>query len=156
VVRRDLAKPHWNRRDCARVDLSPYKIVFAPVVYVLSDGQAERIRSYVQDGGVFVTNFRLAATTETSQMTRTPLPGPLRDVMGVNVADYVPIYSGKPGVKFSSTLSGPDGECGLWADVLQPAGAEVHGIYTSAPYAGRAAVTMNSLAKVRRFTLART
>jgi len=40
-------------------DLSRYKIVFAPVIYVLSEAQAGRIRSFVQNDGVFVTNFRL-------------------------------------------------------------------------------------------------
>ncbi len=128
-------------------DLSPYKIVFAPVVYVLSEAQANRIRSFVENGGVFVTNFRLGAKKESSQMVRTPLPGLLRDVMGVTVEDYVPIYSGKQGVKFSSSLSGPDGDCGLWADILQPSGAEVLGTYMSGSYAGRPAVTVNSFGK---------
>src|SRR5205823_1324458 len=67
--------------------------------------------------------------------------------MGVTVADYVPIYSGKPGVKFSSVLAGPDGECALWADILQPSTAQVLGTYTSASYAGRPAVTMNSFGR---------
>ena len=99
-------------------DLSPYKIVFAPVIYVLSEAQAGRIRSFVQNGGVFVTNFRLGVKNENSQIVRTPLPGILRDLMGVTVEDYVPIYSTKQGVKFSSLLAGPDGECGIWADIL--------------------------------------
>jgi beta-galactosidase len=128
-------------------DLGKYKIVFAPVVYVLSEDQASRIRSYVQNGGVFVTNFRLGVKNEYSQIVQTPLPGPLRDVMGVTVEDYVPIYSGKQGVKFSSVLSGPDGECGIWADILQPSKAEVLGTYTSGSYAGRPAVTMNNFGK---------
>ncbi len=128
-------------------DLAAYKIVFAPVVYVLSEAQAARIRSFVQNGGVFVTNFRLGAKNESSQMARTPLPGLLRDVMGVTVEDYVPIYSAKQGIKFSSALAGTDGECGIWADILQPATAEVLGTYTSGAHAGRAAVTMNSFGK---------
>ena len=128
-------------------DLAAYKIVFAPVVYVLSEAQAARIRSFVQGGGMFVTNFRLGVKTETSQMVRTPLPGLLRDVMGVTVADYVPIYSAKQGVKFSPTLAGADGQCGLWADILQPSGAEVLGSYTNGEHAGEAAVTMNSFGK---------
>jgi beta-galactosidase len=131
----------------AGVDLAPYKIVFAPVVYVLSQAQAARIRSFVQGGGMFVTNFRLGVKTETSQMVRTPLPGLLRDVMGVTVADYVPIYFARQGVKFSSTLAGPDAACGIWADILQPSGAEVLGSYTSGEHAGEAAVTMNSFGK---------
>lgn len=129
------------------VDLASYKIVFAPVVYVLSEAQAARIKSFVQKGGVFVTNFRLGAKDENSQMARTPLPGLLRDVMGVTVEDYVPIYSAKQSVKFSSALAGADGECGIWADILQPSTAEVLGTYTSGAHAGRAAITMNSFGK---------
>jgi len=129
------------------VDLAAYKIVFAPVTYVLSEAQAARIRAFVQGGGMFVTNFRLGVKTETSQIVRTPLPGLLRDVMGVTIADYVPIYSAKQGVKFSSTLAGPDAACGIWADILQPSGAEVLGSYTSGEHAGEAAVTMNTFGK---------
>ncbi len=128
-------------------DLAPYKIVFAPVVYVLSEAQAAKIKSFVQSGGMFVTNFRLGVKTESSQIVRTPLPGLLREVMGVTVEDYVPIYSAKQGVKFSSTLAGPDGACGIWADILRPAGADVLGTYTSGEHAGDAAITMNSFGK---------
>jgi beta-galactosidase len=128
-------------------DLAAYKIVFAPVAYVLSEAQAARIRKFVQAGGVFVSSFRLGVKTESSQMVRAPLPGLLRDVMGVTVEDYVPIYSAKQGVKFSSAFAGADGECGLWADILQPAGAEVVGSYTSGEHAGKAAVTINTFGK---------
>jgi beta-galactosidase len=129
------------------IDLSAYKIVFAPVAYVMSEKQAARIRSYVQGGGMFVTNFRLGAKTDSSQMVRTPLPGLLKDVMGVTVADYVPIYSAKNGVKFSSALAGADAECGIWMDVLQPAGAEVLASYTEGSHSGEAAITVNSFGK---------
>ncbi len=126
-------------------DLSRYKIVFAPLAYVMSEKEAARIKSFVQAGGMFVTNFRLGVKTESSQIVRTPLPGLLRDVMGVTVEDYVPIYSAKNGVKFSQALAGPDGECGLWTDILQPSGAEVLASYTAGSHAGQAAITMNSL-----------
>ena len=126
-------------------DLSRYKIVFAPLAYVVTEKQAARIKSFVQAGGMFVTNFRLGVKTESSQIVRTPLPGLLRDVMGVTVEDYVPIYSAKNGVKFAAALAGPDAECGLWTDILQPTGAEVLASYTAGAHAGQAAITMNSL-----------
>jgi len=129
------------------VALAPYKIVAAPLAYVLSDAQAEKIRTYVRGGGMFVSNFRLGVKNESSQIVRSPLPGAVRDVMGVTVEDYVPIYSGKHGVKFAGALAGPDGECGIWADVLQPSTAEVLATYTSRAYAGKAAITMNSFGK---------
>jgi beta-galactosidase len=128
-----------------QADLSRYKIVFAPLAYVMSEKQAAKIKSFVQGGGMFVTNFRLGVKTESSQIVRTPLPGLLRDVMGVTVADYVPIYSAKNAVKFAPALAGPDAECGLWADILQPTGAEVLASYTKGSHAGEAAITMNTV-----------
>ncbi len=130
----------------ADADLSRYKAVFAPLQYVLSEKQAAGIRSFVDGGGLFVTSFRLGVKDGSSQIVRTPLPGLLRDVMGVTVKDYVPIYSEKIGVKFSSQLAGPDAQCELWADLLQPASASVLATYTG-PYAGEAAITINSFGK---------
>jgi beta-galactosidase len=131
----------------ASEDLSRYKIVFAPLLYMVSETAAAKIRDFVQQGGTFVSNFRLGVKSENSQIVRTALPGLLRDVMGVTVDDYVPIYSGKQGVKFSGALSGPDGDVGLWMDLLHPVGAEVLGTYSSGEYAGHPAITMNSFGK---------
>jgi beta-galactosidase len=131
----------------AGADLAPYKIVVAPLPYVVSQAQADRVREFVRNGGTFVAGFRLGAKNEFSQIVRTPLPGLLRDVMGVTVEDYVPIYSEKPGIKLSGFPGAPDGSCGLWADVLQPSSAEVLATYTNASYAGKAAITRNSFGK---------
>ena len=128
-------------------DLSHYKIVFAPVQYVLSEKQASHIRSYVEGGGTFVTSFRLGVKDESSQIVRNPLPGLLRDVMGVTVKDYVPIYSEKIGVRFSEPFAGPDGTCALWADRLEPASTATVLATYKPPYAGDAAITMNSFGK---------
>jgi beta-galactosidase len=130
-------------------DLAKYKIVYAPVVYVLAKDQAERIRNYVQNGGLFVTNFRLGTKNEASQIVRTRLPGLLRDVMGVTVTDYVPIYSPGQKVKFASALAGEDAEVKLWADILEPQTAEVLGTYISGEHAGKAAITVNRFGKGR-------
>ena len=131
----------------AEADLSRYKAVFAPLHYVLSEKQAANIRSFVERGGLFVSSFRLGVKDESSQIVRTPLPGLLRDVMGVTVKDYVPLYGEKAGVKFSSLLAGADGECALWADVLQPSSATVLATYTSGRYPGDPAVSINSFGK---------
>jgi beta-galactosidase len=128
-------------------DLSRYKAVFAPLPYVVSEKQAANVRSFVDSGGLFVGGFRLGAKDESSQIVRTPLPGWLRDVMGVTVKDYVPIYREKLSVKFSSLLAGPDAECTLWADILQPSSAAVLATYSGDAYGGEPAITINSFGK---------
>jgi beta-galactosidase len=131
----------------ADADLSRYKAVFAPLHYVVTEKQATNIRSFVQRGGLFVTSFRLGVKDENSQIVRTPLPGLLRDVMGVMVTDYVPLYDENVRVKFSSFLSGPDGKCAFWADVLQLSSGSsgmVLANYVGGRYPGHPAITLNS------------
>jgi len=128
-------------------DLSKYKIVFAPLLYVVSEKQAQRIEEYVQGGGVFVGNYRLGVKDEHGQIVKTPLPGLLRKVMGAVVEEYVPIYSGKQGVRFGTMFKGPEGECDVWADVLRAEGAQVVATYTTGEHIGKAAVTMNAFGR---------
>ena len=52
-------------------------------------------RAFVQNGGTFIAGFRLGVKEESSRMVDTPLPGLLRDVMGVELIDYQPIYTDK-------------------------------------------------------------
>ena len=131
----------------ATKDLSRYKIVFAPLMYVVSKAQAEQIRNFVQDGGTFIAGFRLGVKDEHSRIVQIPLPGLLRDVMGVTLLDYQPIYSEKQGVKFKGTLAGAEAECRIWADILDPGQAEVLASYTEGAYAGKAAITAHTFGK---------
>ena len=122
-------------------DLARYKVVFAPVQYVVTEKQAESIRNYVRAGGMFVAGFRLGVKDESSQIVDKPLPGLLRDVMGVTLKDYVPLYFGKPGVKFGPELAGPDGTAQLWADLLKLETASGLAKYTG-EYDGEVAVSL--------------
>lgn len=128
-------------------DLSRYKILFAPVMYIVTPQQAERIRTFVQNGGTFIAGFRLGAKDEHSRIVETPLPGLLRDVMGVELIDYQPIYSEKQGVAFTGSLAGPNADCKIWADILDPKQTEVLATYTGRHYNGKAAITSNNFGK---------
>ncbi|HUY81382.1 MAG TPA: beta-galactosidase [Acidobacteriaceae bacterium] len=131
----------------AKQDLSKYKVLCAPTMYIVSRGQAERIRSFVKQGGTFIAGIRLGVKDEYSRIVGTPLPGLLRDVMGCEVYDYEPIYGLKRGVGFSGMLAGPKAECQIWADILKPDSAETLATYADGQYVGRAAITLNRYGK---------
>ena len=131
----------------ATQDLSRYKALCAPVMYIVSPQQAARIRAFVEGGGTFIAGFRLGVKDEHSQMVKTPLPGLLREVMGVQLLDYEPIYSQKQGVRFSAPLDGARADCHLWADILEPQRADVLATYTQGQYAGKAAITSHRYGK---------
>jgi len=131
----------------ATKDLSAYKVLFGPLMYVVSRQQAERIREFVQNGGTFIAGMRLGVKDEHSRIIEMPLPGLLGDVMGVTVQDYQPIYSEKQRVRFSGLLAGPDADCNIWADILNPGRADVLATYTGGAYAGKAAITSHTFGK---------
>ncbi|MFT4111527.1 beta-galactosidase [Silvibacterium sp.] len=134
-------------------DLSRYKAIFAPLLYVVSAQQAERIRAYVQGGGLFFAGFRLGVKDERSRIVETPLPGLLRDVMGVELYDYQPIYAETQNVKFTGALAAADAPVHLWADILIPKEADVLATYTGGANPGKAAITANSFGKGKAFYL---
>jgi beta-galactosidase len=131
----------------ATKDLSQYKMLFAPAMYIVTAQQAEHIRDFVRSGGTFIAGFRLGVKDEHSRIVDTALPGLLRDVMGVEVIDYQPVYSDKQGVRFSGSITGPDAECHLWADILDAKKADVLATYTAGAYSGKAAITSNNFGK---------
>lgn len=135
-------------------DLSRYKVLCAPAMYVVSPEQAEAIRTFVQQGGIFIAGFRLGVKDPYSRIVCTPLPGLLRDVMGVEVADYEPIYSQPQSVSFSGALAGPNAKCSIWADILKPGpNAQVLATYLDRQYKGGAAITSHAYGKGRAIYL---
>lgn len=135
-------------------DLTRYKVLCAPAMYVVSPEQAEAIRAFVKQGGIFIAGFRLGVKDPYNRIVRTPLPGLLRDVMGVEVTDYEPIYSQPQSVAFSGSLAGSSAKCSIWADILKPGpNAEVLASYLDRQYKGRAAITSHAYGQGRAIYL---
>lgn len=68
-------------------DLSPYKLVIAPVLYMVKGSDDEKIRSFVSEGGTFVTTFFSGIVQENDLVTIGGYPGKLRDILGIWVEE---------------------------------------------------------------------
>lgn len=69
-------------------NLGQYKAVFAPNLYVLPDGKAEDLITYVERGGVFYTDSRFGVKDETGLCHERTLPGLLSNVLGITIEEY--------------------------------------------------------------------
>jgi len=126
-------------------DLSAYKLVIAPVLYVLSEAVANNLKRFVQDGGVLVVSPRTGVKDEFNTVVNLPLPGLLAEVCGVKVDDYDSL---PPEVSQTlefipptlATLNPPSAR--VWCDILAPDTAEVVARYTRDYYAGKPAITL--------------
>lgn len=69
------------------MDFSEYKIVIAPVLYMVKQGADERIREYVKQGGTFLTTFFSGYVQDSDLVVTGGYPGKLRDIFGIWVEE---------------------------------------------------------------------
>lgn len=68
-------------------DLTPYKLVIAPVLYMTKTGYDEKIRKFVNAGGSFITTFFSGIVEEHDLVITGGYPGKLRDILGIWVEE---------------------------------------------------------------------
>jgi beta-galactosidase len=127
-------------------DLSRYKVILAPTLYVLSPETAQRLTTFVANGGLLITGYRSGVKEPNNQVTRLTLPGRLAEVLGTHVSEYDALYNQTQAVRFAQPHPGGLEEvaCETWADILEPTTAHVLATYTQDFYVGQAAITLNS------------
>ncbi len=126
-------------------NLSNYKLVIAPALYVLPEPLAERLKTFIEAGGVLVTTLRSGVKDEANAVVDMPLPGLLAELCGITVQEYDSLPEGAgQGLEFQGgiELKG-EVQANLWCDILTLQSAEVVACYTENYYRGEAAVTSN-------------
>ena len=121
-------------------DVSGYKVLIAPLLYQLEEGQAEKLRFFVKAGGALLVTYFSGITDLNERIWLGGYPALLQDVLGLRVEEWQPFQPGE------TNLLSVDGEavaCTHWADLLHATTAEVIGTYTQDFYAGRPALTRN-------------
>jgi len=131
--------------------LDKYALVVTPMLYMLRDGMAERLETFVERGGVYAATYATGYVNETDLCFLGGFPGPLRKVLGIwneevdalspedtNTLDW-------RGVRYPVR--------GL-AELIHAETAEVLGVYGSDFYAGRPALTVNRHGKGRAWYVA--
>jgi beta-galactosidase len=113
-------------------DLTSYRVVVAPAVYLLSTRAAENLREYVSRGGTLVVQYFSGAVDEKQQAHLGGYPAvPLREALGIRVHEYRPLAAGAA-LRLSDGTSGS-----VWSEYLDTHGAETMAAYPD----GRPAVT---------------
>jgi len=134
-------------------DISRYKIIIAPMLYMVKPGFAEKIEAFVASGGIFVATFLTGLVDEHDLAFTNGYPGPLSRVLGVWVEEIDALYADQ-----SNTIVMMDGSgsytCGRIADLLHTAGAQVLATYASDFYAGMPVLTRNTFGKGTAYYLA--
>jgi len=117
-------------------DLSAYRLVLAPSLYLVSDEDASRLERYVDAGGTLVVGFFSGIADEHDEVRLGGYPGAFRQLLGVRIEEFFPL---RPG----TTVPLSDGSTGsLWSELGAATDAEVVAAYADGPVAGSPAVTV--------------
>ena len=114
-------------------DLSPYRLVVAPNLYLVTDESAENIRRFVADSGTLLMSFFSGIVDGHDHIRLGGYPAPFKELLGLRIEDFVPMAAEE-----GNSLDTHDNDplCGLWADLIHLEGAEPLATYTDNFYAG--------------------
>lgn len=130
-------------------DLSKYKVVVMPLLYLLKQGGGKNFEGYVRGGGTVLASFFSGIVDENDNVVLGGYPGELRKLLGVWVEETDALLPGCTNEIRSRQGSGlPEtASCGLLCDLLHTEGAETLAAYGKDFYAGMPCVTRNSFGK---------
>ena len=125
-------------------DLSRYSLVIAPVLYMVKGNYDEKIRTFVKNGGRFLTTFFSGYVDEHDLVTTGGYPGKLRDILGIWVEEEDALPSD---MENSFSYQGKTYPAKMLCDLLHTEGAEALASYDKDFYAGMPVLTKNAFGK---------
>ncbi len=116
-------------------DLSRYRLVVAPSLYLLSEAAAMNLSRFVESGGHLLVSYFSGIADEHDTVHPGPYPGALREVLGLSIEEFHPLRA-------NQTVGLTDGRgASIWSERVRPAGAVPVADFASGPDAGHPALT---------------
>ena len=136
-------------------DFEKYRIIVAPLVYMMKEGFAERISNYVEQGGILIGTYMTGLADDTDRCRFGAYPGPLRSVFGLWVEETDALYPEESNRVLLKREGKEDKifKCNFLCDRLRTEGAETLGIYGDDFYAGEPCFTVNKYGKGKAYYL---
>jgi beta-galactosidase len=125
-------------------DFSAYKLVIAPLLYMTKGEVDQKIRSYVNHGGVFLTTFFSGYVDEHDLVITGGYPGRLRDILGIWVEESDALPSD---LSNHFTYQGKRYPAHLLCDLMHLEGAKGMAFYEEDFYAGMPVFTEHQYGK---------
>lgn len=125
-------------------DLSSYKTVFTPLLYMAKTGYDEKLRKFVENGGVFVTTYFSGIVDEHDLVHPGGYPGPLKDILGIWVEEQDALPEGEQN---AFVYKGCEYPADMLCDIMHLNGAECVSSYLKDFYQDTPVITVNSYGK---------
>jgi beta-galactosidase len=125
------------------LDLSRYRLVLVPTLYLVTDAGAANLRGYVEQGGHALVTYWSGIVDENDHARLGGYPGAFRDLLGVRTEEFFPLREGEQVRLAGGVLDGET--CEVWTEAVQLRGAKEVSGYVDGPLPGVPALTRNTL-----------
>jgi beta-galactosidase len=162
VVRR-FYRPLWQHGVPVDVidmdqDFSKYKLLIAPMLYMVRSGVGERIESFVENGGMFVATYWSGIVDEHDLCFLGGFPGPLRKTLGIWAEEIDALHDGQTGqiAMVDANNLGLSATYDYYElyEHIHLEGAEALATYQSGFFAGSPALTVNNFGRGKAYYIA--
>jgi len=132
--------------DHTVTDLSQYKMIIVPPLYVAADDELERLNKFVEQGGFVLYFFKSGFCNENVQVRTEKMPAVLRNACGFNYQQFTNfdkfVLKNNP-----FGVAEEDNYVSLWGELLIPESAEALAWYDHPHWGKYAAITQNNFGK---------
>ncbi|MCR5101487.1 MAG: beta-galactosidase [Butyrivibrio sp.] len=143
-------KPLFNRNVpvdfiTENEDFSKYKLIIAPLQYLMNSELENKYFEYVKNGGNLVLDMRAGVKDDNNVcMTEYELPGRLGELLGIEIPEYDCLFEHNCEVRYENE----DYSVFKWADIIDIKGAKTVAYYSSDIfYKNSPAITENRYGK---------
>ncbi|MBQ3155776.1 MAG: beta-galactosidase [Clostridia bacterium] len=139
-----------DQRDCT--DLSRYQLVVCPMLFMLKEGFAQKLRAFVENGGTLLMTWFSGVVDESGLAWLGGAPHNLIDVLGVRATELDALFpEDKQGMLLADGRSFPIHEL---CEILELHGAKALGLYEEDFYAAMPCLTRHAFGKGQAYYLA--
>lgn len=131
-------------------EISKYKIVIAPLLYMTKKGYAEKLKTFVKAGGTFITTY-FSGIVDEHDLVIGAYPGELKELLGIWVEEQDALPEGEQN---AFVYGGEKYSADILCDLLHLEGAEGLSFYEKDFYQGMPAVTRNRYGKGNAYYVA--
>lgn len=124
-----------------------YRLLIAPMLYMVKPGVAQRLERFTAEGGVLlITCF--SGIADENDLCFEGAPGPLCGLLGLRSEELDTLYPQQANalLPLNGVLNQAYG-CDFWCDLVKLEGAEAKAVYRDDFYAGSPALTVNRFGK---------
>jgi beta-galactosidase len=123
-------------------DLSGYRLVVVPTLYLVDDAAAAAVAAAAEAGATVVVTYFSGIVDPHDHVRLGGYPGAFRELLGVRTTEFLPLLEGE-----TVTVDGLGAEAraDVWAEDVELAGAEVVATHADGPAAGGPAVTRRAV-----------